>query len=114
MEYSSFHGTYYIIAGGPDDDHDDFLLYNWSGSKDQEPIRVRKLDLGGSAFTPEALIPFERSGKFLLLSDDGSLPVKISGPHECSKGQYRKDGTCQNKYLLDSGRKTFRGIWIRP
>jgi hypothetical protein len=114
MEYSRFHGAYFIIAGVKGDDNGDFLLYRWSGNKDEEPVLVRKLDLGGSEFTPEALIPFERSGKLLLLSDDGSIPVEISGPHECAKGQYREDGTCQNKYLLDSERKTFRGIWIRP
>jgi len=113
MEYSGFHRAYLIIAGGPDDDDGDFLLYRWSGKDQEAAVLVESLDLGRREFTPEALIPFGDSAMVLLLSDDGSIPVKVSGPHECAKGQYRKDGTCQNKYLLDSGRKTFRGIWLR-
>jgi len=112
MEYSGFHKTYFVVAGGPDDEGSDFLLYRWSGVAKERPTLIRPLNLG-EQFTPEALIPFAGSGRLLLLSDDGSIPVKVSGPHECVKGQYYKDGTCQNKYLLDSGRKTFRGIWVR-
>ncbi len=112
MEYSSFHQVYFIIAGGPDDDSNDFFLYRWSGIEKDRPTLMRPLNLS-KQFAPEALIPFADSGRLLLLSDDGSIPVKVSGPHECVKGQYRKDGTCQNKYLLDSEKKTFRGIWLR-
>jgi len=113
MEYSGFHKTYFVVAGGPDDEGSDFLLYCWSGVAKERPTLIRSLNLG-TRFTPEALIPFAGSGRLLLLSDDGSIPVKVSGPQECAKGQYRKDGTCQNKYLLDSEKKTFRGIWLRP
>jgi hypothetical protein len=57
---------------------------------------------------------FKDSDRLLLLSDDGSLPIKIAGPHECMEDEYREDGTCQNKYLLNPKRKTFRGIWLVP
>ena len=47
-----------------------------------------------------------------MLSDDGNLLVKVAGAWECLEGEYRKDGTCLNKYLANPGRKTFRGIWL--
>jgi len=115
MEYSPFHKAYFIIAGGPDDDNEGgFVLYRWSGKPDENPVPVRKLDLGQSQFSPESLIPFAGSGRLLLLSDDGSIPVKVAGPHECAKGEYRQDGTCPNKFLLDPNKKTFRASWLVP
>ena len=80
------------------------------GKKDEPPELVRQLNQ--SNLNPEAVVPFVNSNRFLLLSDDGSLSIKVAGPHECLEGEYRKDGTCQNKYLLDPDKKTFRGIWI--
>jgi hypothetical protein len=68
--------------------------------------------MGKSKFTPEALIPFEKSGRLLILSDDGSLVVKVAGEWECMEGEYRNDGTCLNKYLANPAKKTFRGIWL--
>lgn len=115
MEYSPFHKAYFIIAGGPDDDDEaGFVLYRWSGKPEQKPELVRKLDLDGSSFSPEALIPFAGSERLLLLSDDGSIPVKVAGPHECAKGQYRQDGISLNKFLLDPNKKTFRATWLVP
>jgi hypothetical protein len=113
MEYSNFHKAYFVIAGSFDEG-DEFALYSWSGKKEMAPVLVRQLSSDGSKFNPEALVPFENSGKLLLLSDDGSLRVKVAGPHECLDGEYRKDGTCQNKYLLDPNKKTFRGILLVP
>ena len=72
----------------------------------------RKLRLGKSKFTPEALIQFEKSKRLLMLSDDGSLVVKVAGAWECLEGEFRKDGTTLNKYLASPGRKTFRGTWL--
>ncbi len=115
MEYCPFHKAYFIIAGGPDDDDEaGFVLYRWSGKSHENPALVRKLDLGRSQFSPEALVPFAGSGRLLLLSDDGSIPVKVAGPHECAEGEYRKDGTCPNKFLLDPNKKTFRASWLIP
>jgi len=111
MEYSQFHKTSFIIAGGPDED-EGFALYRWSGKPGSPPELERDLSLGKSKFSPEALIPFEKSERLLMLSDDGSLVVKVAGPWECLEGEYSKDGTCLNKYLANPGRKTFRGIWL--
>jgi len=111
MEYSRFHKACLIIAGGPDED-EGFALYRWSGKPESPPELGRELSLGKSKFTPEALIPFEKSGRLLILSDDGSLVVKVAGAWECLEGEYRKDGTTLNKYLANPGRKTFRGFWL--
>jgi len=111
MEYSQFHKTSFFIAGGPDEDKG-FALYRWSGKPESPPELERELNLGKSKFSPEVLIPFEKSGRLLMLSDDGSLLVKVAGAWECMEGEYRKDGTCQNKYLSNPSKKTFRGIWL--
>jgi hypothetical protein len=111
MEYSHFHRAYFIIAGAYDESRK-FALYQWSGRKGEPPALMRELRQGN--FSPEALVPFNNSGRLMLLSDDGSMSVKISGPHECVEGEYRKDGTCENKYLLDPNRKTFRCMWLTP
>lgn len=114
MEYLPYHKAYFIIAGGPDDDNEGgFALYCWSGKSGEKPALVRKLDLAGG-LSPEAVVPFAGSDRLLLLSDDGSIPVKVSGPHECAKGEYRDDGTCPNKSLLDPNKKTFRATWLVP
>jgi hypothetical protein len=111
MEYSNFHKAYFIIAGSSDESKK-FALYRWSGKKEGQPVLVRELNL--SNFNPEALVTFENSDKFFILSDDGTLEVKVSGAWECMKGEYRKNGTCQNKYLIDPKKKTFRGFWLEP
>ena len=111
MEYCRFGEAHLIVAGSSDGD-DEYALYHWSGQRNAPPMKVGELDWDKSKFTPEALVPFENSGRFLLLSDDGSLRIKVSGPGDCLKGEYRDDGTCLNKYLLDPSKKTFRGIWL--
>lgn len=111
MEYSHFRKVYFIIAGSFDD-KPRFALYRWSGKKENQPVLVKKLNQ--SDFSPEAMITFENSEKLFVLSDDGSLLVKVGGPWECMKGEFRKDGTCQNKYLIEPEKKTFRGTWLIP
>ena len=111
MEYSHFHKAYFIIAG-TFDDSSKFALYRWSGIKESQPVLVRQLSQ--SDFSPEAMVTFKNSDKFFILSDDGSLLIKVEGAWECKEGEFRKDGTCQNKYLIDPEKKTFRGIWLTP
>ena len=113
MEYSSYHKAYFIVAGRPDTT-EEFRLYRWSGDKANEPTVVR--DLSDGTFTPEAVISFDDSEHLLLLSDDGSIEVKVAGPHECiDEDDYDEDsGTCENKHLLNPYKKTFRGMWLRP
>jgi hypothetical protein len=111
MEYSHFHKAYFIIAGSFDESPK-FALYRWSGKKERPPVLVK--ELSQSNFSPEALVTFKNSDKLFMLSDDGSLEIKVSGAWECMKGEFRKDGTCLNKYLIDPKKKTFRGIWLEP
>ena len=113
MEYSDFHKAFFIIAGAYNEGLG-FALYRWSGEKDEPPVLVRKLRQDKSSLKPEALICFKKSDKFLLLSDDGSLAIKVSSPSECEEGELSGDGTCLNKYLTDQNRKSFRGIWLTP
>ena len=113
MEYSDFHKAFFIIAG-PYNEEPGFVLYRWSGESDKPPVLVRKLKPDRSGIKPEALICFKNSGKFLLLSDDGSLAIKVSYPGECEEGELNEDGTCPNKYLTDQNKKSFRGIWLTP
>jgi hypothetical protein len=113
MEYSHFHKAYFIIAG-PHNEGPGFALYRWSGEKDKPPVLVRKLKQDRNSLKPEALVGFNNSGKFLLLSDDGSLVIKVSSPGECMEGELGADGTCLNKYLTNVNKKTFRGIWLTP
>jgi hypothetical protein len=127
MEYSHFHKTYFIVAGAHDE-KPGFALYRWSGDKDSQPVRVQgqmqmpffalgksgKKDLDKCNFTPEALIIFNTSAKFLLLSDDGSLAVDVSDPSDCMHGKLHKDGTCLNKHLTDPNKKYFKAVWFQP
>jgi hypothetical protein len=111
MEYSHFHKAYFIIAGAFNDSPK-FALYRWDGERKNLPVLVNQLRL--TNFNPEALVTFSNSNKFFVLSDDGSLRIKVKGPWECMEGEFDKDGTCQNKYLIDPEKKTYRGIWITP
>lgn len=88
--------------------------YIASGKKESPPLFVRKLNSNNSKLSHEALVIFKNSDRFLLLSDDGSLVIKVTGPWECIQGEYLENGTYLNKYLVDPNKKTFRGIWLKP
>lgn len=128
MEYSSWHKAYFIVAGphgeSPEssegrsaaetrlnDTH--WVLYRWSGRKNESPVLVREMHLDKD-FNPEALVPFQNSPRLLLLSDDGALLVEVSGDSECMDGKLREDGKCLNKHLTNQSKKTFRAIWLEP
>ena len=112
MEYSHYHKAYFIIAG-PADEGPGFALYRWSEEKKGvPPVLVRRFSQ--SDFSPEALISFKNSSRLLLLSDDGMIPIKVRSEAECMEGELLADGTCPNKFLTDSDKKTFRGIWLEP
>jgi len=113
MEYSHYHKAYFIVAGGFDESSE-FALYRWSGKREGPPVLVRELHSEKNEFSPEALVPFKNSAALLLLSDDGTLVIKVAGAHECMEGAFRNDGTCLNKYLTNPNKKYFRGIWLEP
>lgn len=113
MEYSAFHKAYFITAG-PRGVGREFALYRWSGVSTEAPVLVRRLQTDNSRFSPEAVVPFPNSAKLLLLSDDGTIPVKVADKSECREGELTADGFCPNKYLIDAARKTFRATWLEP
>ncbi len=109
MEFSPFHKSYFIIAGSSKESGP-FALYRWSGDINDAPRLVKDLNLDD--FSPESLVPFTDSSKLLLISDDGTLPVTIADPNECYPGELNANGTCPNKFLFDSSKKTFRALWL--
>ena len=112
MEYSLRHKAYFIVAGRRDEGGR-FALYRWSGREDEQPIRVRELELAAD-FTPEALFFFADGERACLLSDDGTIPVQVSGPAECLPGEMLDDGFCPNKFLVNPERKCCRAVEILP
>ena len=113
MEYSPRHRACYIIAG-PHDGQPGWALYRWSGAANAQPVLLKQTPPDRCPLRPEALIVFRNTGRLLLLSDDGTLPIPVSGAAECLKGQLRDDGTCLNKHLRDEKKRHFRGIWLQP
>ena len=111
MEYSPRHSAFFLIAG-PHDGAGACALYRWSGNRKDQPRLVRKIV--EADFTPEALMPMPNSDKLLILSDDGSLRVRISTPSECLPGELINDRTCLNKHLVDPQKQTFRAMYITP
>lgn len=115
IEYSQHHAAY-LIAAGPSDPKKAFALFRWSPTSGEPPRLLRKATetvnrIGD--FTPEALIVYPGERTVQLLSDDGTLKVRVRSPRECAEGAY-EDGWCEAKYLLDDARKTFRSIRIDP
>ncbi len=84
-----------LILAGPYDTEKDFRIYVWDGGEDP-PQPVPGLDFGN--LTPEALVVFPRSDRFLVLSDDGTL--KIQGI-DC-------------KRLPDPSQRRFQAVWVSP
>lgn len=106
-------GPYWLLAG-PHDEGRVFAVYQWSGRSADAPCRLAKATEALAAipaFSPEAIVYFSSSGKVQLLSDDGSLLVKVGSAAECKKGAFHA-GKCEAKSLLDDARKTFRGRWV--
>jgi hypothetical protein len=114
MVYSEQHRATFILAGSHDGGGRS-ALYRWSGRAGEPPVCVRQLDSRNSEWRPEALVAFSRSPRLLVLSDDGTVPVRVDGPSECLDAEYyRSDGTCLNKHLRDESRRSCRAQWIVP
>ncbi len=110
MDYVPAHKAFFIVAG-PIDEDGDFVLYRWSGDRNQLPLPVRKFDPG---LTPEALMSAPDGKRLFILSDDGSRLVRISNPAECMPGELVDERTCRNKHLIDPTKRTFRAFFITP
>lgn len=111
MEYSAYHKAYFIVAG-PHNGQKDFAIYRWSGNTDTQPKLLTKI--ARKDFNPEAITPVGDGSKLLLLSDDGTLAIKVDDPSQCTPDELLEDGRCPNKHLLDSAKKTFKGLLFKP
>lgn len=111
MEYSAYHKAYFIVAG-PHDGRKDFAIYRWSGNTDTQPKLLTKI--ARKKFNPEAITPVGDGSRLLLLSDDGTLPIKVDDPSQCTPGELLEDGRCPNKHLLNPAKKTFKGLLFKP
>jgi hypothetical protein len=105
LEYARERQSYLIVAGPYQKDKADakFFLYEWPGPPSAEVRLLKRLQLDGRDFQPEALILFEGlSKKAYLLSDDGELliPARDGGANPC-----------KSKKVAPS-EKRFRGSWI--
>ncbi len=113
MEYSSFHKAFFIVAGAHNADRV-FMLYAWSGKHQDSPKYLKSITNQMPDFTPESLIAFKDNDSLLVLSDDGSRVITVSGQHECLPDTLLSANKCLNKHLLNANQKTFRGIWLLP
>jgi hypothetical protein len=114
MVYSARDRAAFILAG-PKDDTGGFALYRWSGNVDEQPVSLQKLDSHKPSWRPEAVVVFPQSSGLFILSDDGVVPIPVSGPADCIRPEYyRYDGTSLNKHLRDETRKYFRALRISP
>ncbi len=113
IAYSRHHEAY-LIAAGPSDTRKAFALFRWSGAAGEAPqllARPTAALMGVRDFAPEALVVFPGRSAIQLLSDDGSLAVRVASPAECLPDTY-DNGYCEAKYLLDHRRKTFKSVFI--
>jgi hypothetical protein len=103
IEFVESLGAYLIIAGSLKGG-DDFSLFTWSGREGDRALifpcetawmRVEK-------FTPEAFVVFPETGQLLLISDDGTLPLRAAGA----------DASCPCKQLVKPEDRRFRGAWM--
>jgi len=113
MVYSPLHKKYFLIAG-PYDEGYDFALYAWSGAAESAPNLIHQFQKDPLRFHPEGIAAFPDSPKLLLISDDGTLPVRVSDPSECLEGKQGSDGTCLNKHLKTPALRSFRATWYQP
>jgi hypothetical protein len=93
-DLASWQGQILILAG-PYDTEKNFRLFLWRGGADP-PQAIPDLDFGN--LTPEALVVFPDSPRFLVLSDDGTY--KIQGI-DC-------------KHLPDHAQRRFQAVWVSP
>jgi len=103
IEFVESLGAYLIIAGSRRGG-DDFKLFTWSGKRhDRAVIFPCETDwMPGEKFTPEAFVVFPETGELLLISDDGTLPLRAPGA----------DAACPCKQLAKPEDRRFRGAWI--
>ena len=112
IEYSPADQKYFIAAG-PSNTRAVFAIYSWGGLPGERPQLLRSTTavLEQKDFAPEALVLLGNRPQLLVLSDDGSMQVRVASPAECQEGTYQ-NGRCNQKHLNDPRRKTFGALRI--
>ncbi len=105
MEYSPLHKAFWILAGHHDS-KSTFQLYRWSGNPVLPPKPEPNLKIPKD-FSPEALF-FSGDAESWILSDDGTLPIPVRYPSECTEDLV--NDCCENKFLADPSKKSFRAL----
>jgi len=114
MVFSAHHRAAFILAGTTGEGRR-CALYRWSQHREDQPVRLRDLGFQMPGWCPEAILSFRSSSRLLVLSDDGTMPVRVAGPSECLDAEYyRRDGAALNKHLRDESRRSCRAMWITP
>jgi hypothetical protein len=103
IEYVDLLDAYLVIAG-PEKGGSGFRLYTWSGNiRDRAfPFPCETAWMAAENFTPEAFVVFPEAGELLLISDDGTLPLRTDGT----------ETACPCKLLEDPADRRFRGAFI--
>ena len=112
MEYCPAHNAYFLMAG-PQNGSGQIVLCRWSGQPAESPQPLHTFS-EPSDFKPEALFEVPGTTDLYVLSDDGTLEIKVNHPGECREDELLDNGRCPNKFLTDSTRKTFRGLRLEP
>ena len=108
-----FHKTFFIVAG-PNNSEKKFALYRWNGQHPYRAELVMKIGTEQSRFTPEAIFMKNDCPEIYLLSDDGTIIIRVSGPEKCLPGEMLEGNKCLNKHLLNPEEKTFRLLTVKP
>lgn len=99
----------YLIAAGTANGKNRFAFYRWAGG--DAPPREVTVAMPGD-FTPEAVFQIPGTDMIWVLSDDGTIEKEVGSAAECLDGELLKNGRCPNKFLLDSDKRTFRGMIV--
>lgn len=74
IEYSEFHGQYFMIAG-PHGEDGDLKLYQWKGILSDAPLVIDHIQFSG--LQPEAIVIYQdERNKIQILSDDGAKSLE--------------------------------------
>ena len=99
--------TRYLIAAGTANGKNRFAFFEWAG----EGAAIKMLPVEWAKdFVPEAMFQTPGTETVWVLSDDGTIEKPVGGAEECLPGEMLKNGMCPNKFLVDSGRRTFRAM----
>jgi hypothetical protein len=115
MEFHAASNSYLLVASRHDE-RSDVVLYRWSGRREEHPAILPRSTAAVNRlprFAPEAIVVYPARPAVELLSDDGTLKVRVASPMDCQVGMFN-NGVCEAKHLIDPARQTFRRVVVDP